>query len=112
MKKILFVSLALLAMGAFVSEVPAAEKVNSILGKVTGYEPGKMVKIYGGFSENIDYSGDVPKFSPVENKDWIFLITSTTKVTADIKEGSKVRIRYTGKASGDMTAVSISKFGK
>ena len=99
-------------MVAFVSGVSAAERVHSILGKVTGYEPGNMLKISGGFHENVDWSGDVPKFAEAENKDWVFKITPETKITGDIKEGSKVRIRYTGKMGGDMTAVSISKFGK
>lgn len=112
MKKILFVSLALLAMVAFVSEVSAAERVNRILGKVTAYEAGKVLKIYGGFKEDVDWSGDVPKFAEAEKKDWEFKITPATKVTGDIKEGSKVRIRYTRTAGGEMTAVSISKIGK
>ena len=112
MKKILFVSLALLAMVAFVSEVSAAEKVNRILGKVTAYEPGKMLKIYGVFKDDIDWSEEVPRVSEAEKKDWVFNITSATKVTGDIKEVSKVRIRYTRTAGGEMTAVSISKIGK
>jgi len=49
----------------------------------------------------------------VAKGDWVFNITSNTKVTGDIKQGSKVTVKYTGKVgAGEMTAVSISQIGK
>ena len=112
MKKILFVSLALLLMGAFVGGVSAAEKVSTIHGKVDAYEAGKMLKLYGGYTGSVDFSGDEPK-PEVAKGDWVFKVTSDTKVKGDIKQGSKVTVKYTGKmGAGEMTAVSISQIGK
>ena len=113
MKKLFFVMLALLAMVAFVGGVSAAEKVSTVHGKVDAYEPGKMLKLYApGYTGSVDFSGDEPK-PEVAKGDWVFNITSNTKVTGDIKQGSKVTVKYTGKVgAGEMTAVSISQIGK
>jgi len=112
MKKLFFVMLALLAMVAFVGGVSAAEKVSTIHGKVDAYEPGKMLKLNSGYTGSVDFSGDEPK-PEVAKGDWVFKITDATKVTGDIKQGSKVTVKYTGKmGAGEMTAVSISHIGK
>lgn len=109
MKKMLFVSMALLAMVAFAGGVSAAEKTGKILGKVADYKAGEMLKLFGGFEDSIDYSGDVPRVKESPHKDWVFKINSSTKVKGEIGQGTKVRVRYTGKPGGEMTAVSIEK---
>jgi hypothetical protein len=117
MKKVMLVSFvlafALVAMVACKSGMMGGPEGQKIHGKVKVYEPGKSIQLFGGYQESSKFDSvetGADEENPEPAKQWIFQITPATKVTGDIKVGSRVTIRYTQGAT--MEAISIERFGK
>jgi hypothetical protein len=103
MKKFLFVLIALLAVFAFATGAVAAEKktttpqVAKVSGTVNVYIPANQMEKTKGTITVKDAKG----------KDWTFDVSSDTKVTGEVKRGSKASVTYR-KEGGKMTATAIS----